>query len=214
MPTLVRRVGPGRAAEGYGHRRRGRRGAVHNLGFRLFWLQDPALQRECFRVYNDWLAEYCSYAPERLKGLALVSLYDPKLAAEELERCAKKGLSGAMIWASPPEDQPYHLDMYDVFWSRAQELGMPLSLHPPTGMERPKYEFGRENRVLRPIIAAQEVQKSLAVIIASGVLERFPLSTSSLPSTASAGYPSGSARWTTRWGAARADEAVSRRLSA
>ena len=45
---------------------------------------------------------------------------------------------------------------------------------PATGMERPKYEFGRENRVLRPIIAAQEVQKSLAVIIASGVLERFP----------------------------------------
>ena len=111
------------------------------LGFRLFWLQDPVLQRECFRVYNDWLAEYCSYAPERLKGLALVSLYDPNLAAEELERGAKMGLSGAMIWASPPEDQPYHLDMYDVFWSRAQELGMPLSLHPPTGMERPKYEF-------------------------------------------------------------------------
>ena len=51
---------------------------------------------------------------------------------------------------------------------------MPLSLHPPTGMERPRYEFGRENRVLRPIIAAHEVQKSIAVIIASGVLERFP----------------------------------------
>ena len=144
------------------------------LGFRLFWLRDPALQRECFRVYNDWLAEYCAYAPDRLKGLALISLYDPKLGAEELERCAKMGLSGAMIWASPPEEQPYHLDDYDVFWRRAEELGMPLSLHPPTGMERPKYEFGRENRVLRPIIAAHEVQKSLAVIIASGVLERFP----------------------------------------
>ena len=84
------------------------------------------------------------------------------------------GLSGAMIWASPPENQPYNLEMYDVFWSKAEELGMPVSLHPPTGMERPKYEFGRENRVLRPIIAAHEVQKSLAVIIASGVLERFP----------------------------------------
>ena len=26
------------------------------LGFRIFWLRDPALQAECFRVYNDWLA--------------------------------------------------------------------------------------------------------------------------------------------------------------
>jgi predicted TIM-barrel fold metal-dependent hydrolase len=144
------------------------------LGFRLFWLKDPQLQRECFRVYNDWLADYCRYAPERLKGLALISLYDPKLGAAELERCAKMGLSGAMIWVTPPEDQPYHRDMYDVFWAKAQELNMPLSFHPPTGMDRPKYEFGRENRVLRPIIGAQEVQRTLAIVIASGVLERFP----------------------------------------
>jgi predicted TIM-barrel fold metal-dependent hydrolase len=144
------------------------------LGFRLFWLEDPELQRECFRVYNDWLAEFCKYAPDRFKGLALISLYDPKLAAQELERCAKMGLSGSMIWVSPPEDVPYNLDMYDVFWAKSQELNMPVNLHPPTGMDRPKYEFGRENRILRPIIGAQEVQRSMAVIIVSGVLERFP----------------------------------------
>ena len=50
------------------------------LGFRIFWLRDPALQAECFRVYNDWLAEYCRYAPDRMAGLALISLYDPKPA--------------------------------------------------------------------------------------------------------------------------------------
>jgi hypothetical protein len=52
------------------------------LGFRLFWLKDAGLQRACFRVYNDWLAAYCSYAPRRLKGLALISLYDPKEGAQ------------------------------------------------------------------------------------------------------------------------------------
>ena len=144
------------------------------LGFRLFWLLDPDLQRECFSVYNDWLADYCKYASDKFKGLALISLYDPKLGAQELERCAKMGLSGAMIWVTPPEDQPYHLEMYDVFWATAQELNMPVNLHPPTGMDRPKYEFGRENRILRPIIGAQEVQRSMAIMIASGILERFP----------------------------------------
>jgi predicted TIM-barrel fold metal-dependent hydrolase len=144
------------------------------LGFRLFWLLDAELQRECFRVYNDWLSEYCSYAPDRLKGLGLISLYDPVLGAQELERCAKMGLKGAMIWVTPPEDQPYHLSMYDVFWAKAQELDMKISLHPPTGMDRPKYEFAREMRPLRSTVAAQEVQRALTIIISSGVLERFP----------------------------------------
>ena len=30
------------------------------LGFRIFWLKDAGLQQDCFRVYNDWLAAYCS----------------------------------------------------------------------------------------------------------------------------------------------------------
>ena len=67
------------------------------LGFRIFWLKDAGLQEDCFRVYNDWLAAYCSYAPKRMAGLAMISLYDPKAGARELERCAKRGLKGAMI---------------------------------------------------------------------------------------------------------------------
>ena len=77
------------------------------LGFRLFWLKDAGLQQDCFRVYNDWLASYCSYAPKQMAGLAMICLYDPKAGAQELERCAKRGLKGAMIWCSPPPDQPY-----------------------------------------------------------------------------------------------------------
>ena len=44
------------------------------LGFRIFWLKDAGLQQECFRAYNDWLAAYCRYAPERMAGLAMISL--------------------------------------------------------------------------------------------------------------------------------------------
>jgi len=52
------------------------------LGFRMFWIKDAGFQRACFRVYNDWLAEFCGHSPKRLKGLGLISLYDPKKAAE------------------------------------------------------------------------------------------------------------------------------------
>src|SRR5947199_9492735 len=39
------------------------------LGLRLFGLDDAELQEACFRVYNDWIIEYCSVAPERLVGV-------------------------------------------------------------------------------------------------------------------------------------------------
>ena len=35
--------------------------------FVLFWLDDAALQEACFRVYNDWLAEFCRYDPATIR---------------------------------------------------------------------------------------------------------------------------------------------------
>ena len=42
------------------------------LGMPIFCISDAPLQRGCFRVYNDWLAEYCRYAPKRLYGVFLL----------------------------------------------------------------------------------------------------------------------------------------------
>jgi len=146
------------------------------LGFRQFWLTDAALQRACFRVYNDWLAEYCAYAPKRLAGLALISLYDVDEAAKELRRCASRGLKGALIWASPPEDRPYSSPDYDPFWAAAQELEMPISLHSITGMGAESRLAIKQplDRYVRSSVLCHEVQRTLVVLIFSGVLERFP----------------------------------------
>jgi predicted TIM-barrel fold metal-dependent hydrolase len=143
------------------------------LGFRIFWLKDPGLQADCFRVYNDWLAEFVSYDPRHMAGLPMISLYDPKAGARELERCAKMGLKGAMIWCSPPEEQPYSSDIYDPFWAAAQELKMPVSLHAITGMGmESQYNWGE--RYMRSTVLSHEVEKSFSVLIFSGVLDRFP----------------------------------------
>ena len=145
------------------------------LGFRIFWLKDVGLQQDCFRVYNDWLADYCNYAPKRMAGLAMISLYDPQQGAEELTRCVKMGLKGAMIWCSPPEDQPYSSDIYDPFWATAQELQTPISLHAITGMGREsQWNFGLKERYMRSTVLCHEVERSLSVLIFSGVMDRFP----------------------------------------
>ena len=136
------------------------------LGFRIFWIKDFDLQAECFRVYNDWLAAYCSYAPTRMAGLAMISLYDPKAGAQELERCVRAGLKGAMIWCSPPADRPYSSAIYDPFWAAAQALRTPVSLHAITGMgHESQWDFG--DRYMRATVLPHEIERSTYVLCAS-----------------------------------------------
>jgi len=144
------------------------------LGFRMFWIRDAGFQRACFQVYNDWLAEFCSYSPKRLKGLGLISLYDPKQGTEDLEDCAKKELAGGLIWASPPDELPFYSKVYDSFWTAAQELRMPLSLHEFAGFERIYWESTAEKRTVANAVASHEVETTFATFILSGILERFP----------------------------------------
>ncbi len=144
------------------------------LGFRMFWIRDAGFQRACFQVYNDWLAEFCGHAPKRLKGLGLISLYDPKLAAQDLADCAKKGLAGAIVWASPPEELPFYSEDYDPFWTAAQDLSMPVSLHEFAGFQWVDWDSSSKKRTVAQAINSHEVEKTFATLILSGVLERFP----------------------------------------
>jgi hypothetical protein len=72
-----------------------------SLSLSLYWLKDAAFQEACFHVYNNWLAEFVSYAPNQLVGVGLISLWDVDNAVRELHRCRRMGLKGAAIWASP-----------------------------------------------------------------------------------------------------------------
>jgi predicted TIM-barrel fold metal-dependent hydrolase len=148
------------------------------LGFRLFWLEDPKLQRACFRVYNDWLAEYCSYAPDRLIGVPLISLTDIDEARKELRRTYDLGLRGAMIWLQPPANYPqYTSQLYDPFWADAEEMGMPMVLHEITGGGESRLSpsaYWNVDLSLASMIRSHEPQRTIAQLIMSGVCERFP----------------------------------------
>ena len=148
-----------------------------SLAFNLFWLTDAAFQEACFRVYNDWLAEFCSYAPDRFAGLGLISLYNIDQAVAELERIRANGLRGAMIWASPPEEMSFFGRYHDPFWAAAQDLDMPISLHILTGAGRESRGFAAtstQNRYLRLSVSQYEIQRSLSELIFGGTFERFP----------------------------------------
>jgi uncharacterized protein len=99
----------------------------------LFSLSDAELQEACFRVYNDWLVEYCSVAPDRLVGIACISAYNIDHAIEELMRCRKEGLRGALVWQAPPAELALKNERYEPLWAAAQDLEMPINVHILTG---------------------------------------------------------------------------------
>jgi len=151
-----------------------------SLAMDQFGLRDAALQEACFRVYNDWLIEYCAHAPARLFGMGIISMYRIENAITEVHRCKAAGMRGVMIWQVPPEELSFATDHYDRFWSTVQDLEMPVSLHILTGMPYGPGVIGTAGRdAARALSYAVNmkllyVTNTLSQIIASGVLERFP----------------------------------------
>jgi uncharacterized protein len=83
------------------------------------------------RGYNDWLAEYCSAAPERLKGVACLPLRDMQRACRELERCVRGlGFASAVL---PIRVGKHNLDSeyFTPLYQQAESLDVALSIHAP-----------------------------------------------------------------------------------
>jgi predicted TIM-barrel fold metal-dependent hydrolase len=142
----------------------------------LFSVPDSTLLTALFRSYNDWIAEFCSAYPTRLKGIAMINVDDVPEAAKELERSRKHGLAGAMITVYPAEGRSYDRPEYEPFWAAAQALDMPLSLHIATNRPSPGLPL-EDNRSTRPALLANAdhwVRVSLGHMIFAGVFERYP----------------------------------------
>lgn len=144
-------------------------------GASVFTIEDIALQEACVRIYNDWLANFCSTAPGRLLGIPMVSLYDIEHAVQELERCKKKGLKGALLWLVPRNDMPFHSEHYERLWAASEDLDMPIHLHILSGFgyhlqrsDGPEHIRGTVN------LKMAEVSNALYEFIFYGILARHP----------------------------------------
>ena len=146
-------------------------------GLRVLNSGDPELEAACARVYNDWLIDYCQAAPDRLVGIAIISVYDMQHAVQEMKRAREAGFRGVMIWQVPPPEFSFASDHYEPLWAAAQDLEMPVSLHILSGhaysRDRGPNAWTVQERTSVNLKLAQSMD-SLLDIIFSGVLERFP----------------------------------------
>ncbi|HVC13992.1 MAG TPA: amidohydrolase family protein [Acidimicrobiales bacterium] len=107
---------------------------VYPFGGRREWSEpdtkkDLELVAVGHRMYNRWLADFCSVAPERLIGLAYVPMWDVDLAVEELAWAAGRGLKGVNFPAPREGIAEYDHPQWEPFWSACEDLDMNLSTH-------------------------------------------------------------------------------------
>ena len=89
---------------------------------------DLALRVACYRVYNDWLMEFCAVAPDRLIGVPMLP-ETPDGASEELLRLAAKGgvrqVTLMIANIKPKLDDP----AWEKLWTALEDTGIILSWH-------------------------------------------------------------------------------------
>jgi predicted TIM-barrel fold metal-dependent hydrolase len=137
------------------------------LSLMFFSISDAEYQRECMRVYNDWLAEFCAESPQRLLGVGMVPLRGSiESAIAEAERCAKLGMRGLLIPAVSRNPSYYELAL-ERFWAALEDIGLPVALHAPLALPRfPLFLSICDNKIFN-------MQRVLALLIASAVPQRF-----------------------------------------
>ena len=138
-------------------------------GLTLWQIPATDLLSAIFRAYNDYLSDFCSAYPNRLKGIAMVNVDSVEDAVGELRRVSKNGMAGAMISVRPL--LRYNQAAYDELWATAQDLDMPLSLHTGTFRWSPGQAFSPIPDV---VLMDYDVRRCLNDMIMSGVFERFP----------------------------------------
>ena len=148
-------------------------------GVTMLATPDRDLKATMIRAYNDWLADYCAHAPDRLFGVAYLPVWDPALAVAEAHRARKLGLRGALIPSIPgietpysmPCDRQYNDAFWDPLWSTLEDLAMPAHMHVDLGTLAK--EFCTDTIIL---MCANKSMYSepIAVFCCTGVLERHP----------------------------------------
>lgn len=134
-----------------------------------YWAESQLAATVC-RLANEGTAAHCAKAPDRLHGLGLVPLQHPVLAVELLDHALEQGLRGVEISSHAP-GRELSDPAYEPLWSRAEETGALLLLHPfGCTLDERLDQWYLSNTVGQPT----ENAVALSHLIFSGVLDRHP----------------------------------------
>ncbi len=139
-----------------------------SISMRVYGVPDPALKQACFEAYNGWIADYCRPYPERLAGIATVTLENIPGAVAEAKRAQDLGLKGLMVSIAGDDPSLYAGTEFDPFWTTAQELAMPVSLHVVTDRRPVKFDLTWHT------LHAVDAMRAITNMVFGGLFHRFP----------------------------------------
>jgi predicted TIM-barrel fold metal-dependent hydrolase len=94
----------------------------------LVALQDLELRGACMRAYNEWLADYCTFAPDRFYGVGILNWWEPGAARDNIQELRGLGYKAIEIPSMPP-GVFYNARAMEPLWDAVEESGYPLSFH-------------------------------------------------------------------------------------
>jgi predicted TIM-barrel fold metal-dependent hydrolase len=139
---------------------------------------EPAFATAIARAYNDWLADFVAFAPDRMYGAAMVAPHDVEGAVGEARRAVEElGFRAVFLAPGCVNNRPWHHPAYDPLWAEVQRLGVPVAFH-GGGQTYLTPDFSLQ--VLDKLMLWHTFNQPLAMqfvtvsLCGGGVLERFP----------------------------------------
>lgn len=145
-------------------------------GHRFLEGKDRALSLLCVQAYNDFVVdEWSAVDRERLIPLGIVPLWDPVLAAREVERIADKGMRAIAFSENPtilglPSVYTRH---WDPLWEAVSDVDLPVCIHIGSSSKHFTTSEDQDFSAVMTLVGLNSMA-ACADWMFSGILDRFP----------------------------------------
>jgi hypothetical protein len=139
--------------------------------------EDKELAHVVCLAYNDWHVEaWCGAHPDRFIPLGMIPMWDPKLAADEVRRLARKGCHAISLSENPVSLKlpSYHRDeFWDPVWKACVDEGTVVCIHIGTagGIPTPSMDTPIDASILATPLS---IANCAADLLFSQALRRWP----------------------------------------
>ncbi|MGB6955853.1 MAG: amidohydrolase family protein, partial [Bradyrhizobium sp.] len=144
------------------------------LSINPFWYgSERDVAGQIVKLQNEKLAELCASKPDRFAAFASLTLQAPDLAVQELETAVRKQrLRGAAIGGTV-NGEAFSDPKFHPVWAKAEELDVPLFIH-PTGIPELAKKLAGNGWLTNTVGYPLETTIALSHLIFEGIFDRFP----------------------------------------